>query len=264
MNNPHYINFKKLIEKLGHRYGTWEVFIDFLEMAAISFSNAVDHSKQRQVREDQYLQTVKRYDKSDLDLFPKMFAELTMAMEVEPGDILGRLFGELGLGNKWAGQFFTPDHVARMMGQIAVFDKKQLIEDKGFIKTGEPAIGSGVMVINFALAMLDEKINPQQTLLVTGVDIDIKCIYMAYIQLTLLHIPATLIHGNTITGEVFSTWYTPAYIMDGWAFRRQRETETEKTGDSLDNIVELPKPEDKNTKSEQVQPNKYELMSLFG
>ena len=35
-----------------------------------------------------------------------------------------------------------------------------------------------------------------------------------YIQLTLLHISAEVIHGNSLSFEVFRTWYTPAYIMN--------------------------------------------------
>lgn len=40
-------------------------------------------------------------------------------------------------------------------------------------------------------------------------DIDIRCVWMAYIQLSLYGIPAVVIHGNTLTMETWSRWYTP-------------------------------------------------------
>lgn len=36
---------------------------------------------------------------------------------------------------------------------------------------------------------------------------------MCYIQLTLLHIPAEVIHGNSLSLEIWSVWRTPAYYM---------------------------------------------------
>lgn len=255
MNNPHYKNLVKLITKQGQRHGIWEVFTDFLEMAAISLSNAVDHSPEREKRENQYLQTVKRYSKSEVQVFPEILGELILAMEEEPGDILGRVFGELGLGNKWAGQFFTPDPVAKIMAKILLTeDIKREIDEKGFVTVQEPTIGSGTMIINMSLAMHEEEINPQQSMVVTGLDIDIKCIYMAYIQLTLLHIPAILVHGNSLSMEVHSKWFTPAYILGGWAFRRQTQ--------KIDNIIEMPKPKEPQETITR-KPTKYEVMSLF-
>ena len=40
-------------------------------------------------------------------------------------------------------------------------------------------------------------------------DIDIRCVWMAYIQLSLYGIPAMVIHGNTLTMEEWDRWYTP-------------------------------------------------------
>ena len=254
----HYKNLRAYIGKLGQRHGTWEVFTDFLLIAAVSFSNVVDLRSAKE-REAQYMETIKKYSKEDLSQFAAMLAELTLAMEDDPSDILGKLFHELDLGNKWRGQFFTPDHIARMMAEITINDgTKAEVEEKGFITALEPALGSGVMVINLAQAMLKRDINPQQTLLVTGVDVDLKCVHMAYIQLTLLHIPAVIVHGNSLTLETFSTWYTPAYVLGGWAFKKQRIKE-------LDNVIEMPVVAPTGIVlpvSEKTE--RFEIISLFG
>src|SRR5258708_2774869 len=54
-----------LITGLAPRYGAWQVFTDFVEMAAISISNAVDLG-QREPREARYLEIVKRYKREEV------------------------------------------------------------------------------------------------------------------------------------------------------------------------------------------------------
>lgn len=222
----------KLINDTAYRYSTWDVFTDFLAMGAIAISNVVDFWYRDQ-REAEYMRIVKKYEKRDLDRFPMMLAELTMAMEDDPGDILGRVYQELGLANKWTGQFFTPDSLSRMIAEMMIGDMKQLIEEKGFITVQEPAIGGGALIINLALSLRAAGVNYQQAICVTGIDVDIKSIHMSYLQLSLLHVPAVLIHGNALTLQEHSHWYTPAYIMGGWALKKQLEPKA---------AVSLPKP----------------------
>jgi hypothetical protein len=118
----HIDTLKTLIRDAARRHDTWQVFRDFLGMTAIAFSNAVDPA-QCEAREDEYLAIVSRYDRADIDLFPQMLAALTRALEEDPSDVLGRVFAALVLGNKWTGQFFTPDNVCRMMAAMS-FDEQ--------------------------------------------------------------------------------------------------------------------------------------------
>ena len=97
----------------------------------------------------------------------------------------------------------------------------QTIEKKGYITVCEPCIGSGGMILGAAKAMANQKLNYQTQMLVTGIDIDIKCVQMAYLQLSLLGIPAVIIHGNSLTDEEWSRWYTPAYIIGLWSVKEQ-------------------------------------------
>ena len=39
---------------------------------------------------------------------------------------------------------------------------------------------------------------------------------MAYIQFSLLHIPAHVMVGNSLSNEVREHWFTPAHILGGW------------------------------------------------
>ena len=54
---------------------------------------------------------------------------------------------------------------------------------------------------------------------VTCTDIDLRCVHMTYLQAALLHIPAIVVHGNSISREVWSCWYTPAHVLGGWSRR---------------------------------------------
>lgn len=212
----------RLIQKLSSKYGVWRVFEDFLAMAAISISNAVD-LMHRGKREAQYMEIVGRYEKSEVELFSQMFAHLVEELEQHaehPTDILGTVFHELELHNKYKGQFFTPQDVCDMMGMITCPDGP-IVDEKGYVTVCEPCSGSGAMILAFAKAMKKNSYDYHRQLVVTAMDIDLKCVYMSYLQLSLYGIPAVVIHGNTITVEEWSRWYTPVYMLDGWAWRQK-------------------------------------------
>lgn len=81
------------------------------------------------------------------------------------------------------------------------------------------------MVIALAQAMRDIGNNCQRHLHVTASDIDPRAIHLAYIQFSLLHIPAHLMVGNDLSGEIQDHWFAPAHILGGWTARlalRQR------------------------------------------
>jgi hypothetical protein len=208
----------KLLRACQHRYDLYNLFSDCMEAAALAIANSVD-LRQREAREARYMAIVGRYDRPVIETFPKVLAEVTMALEAEPCDVLGDLFGELELFNKARGQFFTPYFVARMMAEITLGSRQDalaLIERHGFITAMEPACGAGSMVIALAQAMHRLDLNYQQHLHVTAVDIDPRVAHMAYIQFSLLHIPAVVIIGNSLSLEVREHWFTPAHILGGW------------------------------------------------
>lgn len=209
----------RLIKPLCHRHNTWDVFRDFLELGALSIANAVD-LRQFDEREARYLQVVGRYQPDEVAVFPRILAAVIDALEAEPADVLGETFMSLDLGNQWAGQFFTPQSLCDAMAGMIVDDGlRRKIEAQGFVTVSDPAIGGGATVIGLCKALLQDKINYQQTLHVTGCDVDIRSVHMAYIQLSLLNVPAVIVHGNSLSLEERSHWYTPAHILNGWAWR---------------------------------------------
>lgn len=251
----------KLISSLAYRHSQWQVFVDFAEMAAISVGNAVDIVR-REKREERYMEVIKRYKPDELAKFPQMFAALTLALEEEPGDILGKTFHDLELHNKWAGQYFSPYHLCRMMAKVTVGNSTDLatkVSERGFVTAMEPACGSGAMVIALAHEMRDAKIDYQQHLHVTAVDVDIKCVHMAYLQFALLHIPAVIIHGNSLSLEEFGRWYTPAHIMGGWDWRLKRQAQAGETHE----ILKPPEPSAPVRPREDDPPERPAQLTLF-
>lgn len=251
----HQKELARLFNGFSGRHSHWQVFSDFCEIGAITFSNAVDLI-QREKREERYLQIIKNYDREELDKFAQGFAHLTMAMEYGFCDVLGRTFHDLELHNKWAGQFFTPYDVSRMMARMTIGDGEDLkakIEARGFVTAQEPAVGSGAMVIALAQEMRAAGVNYQEHLHVTAIDVDAKCVHMAYLQFALLHIPAIIIHGNTLSLETYGHWYTPAHNMGLWNWKLRRHTEKEGTHEiqappkidaAMVKIVDEQKPDD--------------------
>lgn len=221
MKSAHGKALVKLIEQLRYKHSTWQVFSDFVEMAALSVSNSVDLA-QHAAREERYLAIVKRYDAEEVALFPQMFAELVNALEDGFDDVLGRVFHDLELHSKWHGQFFTPYELSRALAEVTLGDREEVdrkIAERGYITALEPACGAGAMIIALAETLKERGVNYQHALHVTAVDIDPKCVHMAYLQFALLGIPAVVVHGNSLSLEEKAHWYTPAHILGGWSMR---------------------------------------------
>lgn len=212
----------KLLRDVGCRHGLWQAFRDFVAMGAIALSNAVD-TRHRVEREAQYMTIVARYSKDDANALAKCFAHVVMGLEENTCDFLGTLFMGLELGDNWRGQFFTPYQICRLMAAVNMGDKPhQQIEQKGYIQIADPCVGGGAMLIAAAHTLRDNGVNYQQHMHAVGVDIDLTAVHMAYVQLSLLHVPAVIHHGNSISMEMWSEWRTPAHCLGLWDAKLRR------------------------------------------
>ena len=213
MDNPHSKQLILMLKKNAEKHGIHESFTTFLELSALAISNRFNliHFKGREKR---YLEIVGKYSQDELNVFARMLATLTEAIkhEAELGklnDVLGVIYHQLGLHNKWKAQFFTPMNICDMMGLMCLGDPPH---DKP-VTLLEPCVGSGAMVLGFVNAMISKELNWTRKLTVTAIDSDEKCVHMAFLQFSLYGIPAVVIHGNTLTEEEFSRFYTPMYFI---------------------------------------------------
>ena len=215
---PHHEHIRticKLLRSCTYRYDLHALFSDCMEAAAIAMSNAIDLAN-RDAREKRYLDIVGRYERDVVDVFTKVLAEIVLALEAGPGDVLGVAFAELGLGNAARGQFFTPYPICQLMaGTLGAADQLAGIIEKSEI-------------------MRAQDLNNQQQLHVTAIDIDPRAVHMAYIQFTLMHIPAVVIVGNSLSMEMREHWYTPAHILGGWSAKLARRDAEETARQLID------------------------------
>ncbi len=203
-----------------------QVFEDFVETAALAFRNSLDRADPdaHERRENRYLQIAGSYGSDAMTRFGQALARVTLEMEQNPRDVLGELYMSLDLGNERLGQFFTPYDIARLMATMTISDLTRQIETSGTASLYEPACGAGGFVIAATQALREAGVNYQRALFVETEDVSITAVHMTYIQLTLLHVPALVHHCNTLTQETFDTWPTPAYVLGGWAARRNAQS----------------------------------------
>lgn len=242
MSTQHLKSIVKLFESCRYRHDLYTVFSDWCACAAISFSNAMDF-QQREAREARYMEIIGRYERDVIDTFPKILGEVVMALEAAPQDILGATFHELELHNTARGQFFTPYELCRLMAKMTIGtaeDVQKTIGERGFITAQEPAIGAGATIIALAEAIKDLGINYQQHLHVAAIDIDPRAVHMAYVQFSLMHIPAHVIVGDTLRLEFREDWYTPAHIMGLWSGRLASDRAAQRA--AMPDVEALPVP----------------------
>lgn len=213
---------EKLLRANSHRHDLWSVWSDWVEMQALAISNACDLA-QYDEREARYMQIVGRYDAEHVQRMGEAAGLVALALDRNPWqDFLGALFMGLELGNKWAGQFFTPYSLTSVMSRMTLGDVP--IPECGFVTISDPCIGGGAMAIGACEAMAGRFEDWNWKLHITGQDIDLKAVHMAYIALSWIGAPAVIIHGNTLALEQRSIWFTPGHVYGGWnrKLRRQR------------------------------------------
>jgi type I restriction-modification system DNA methylase subunit len=248
VSRQHIRDIAKLMQANAHRRRLDQVFADAVEMMALAISNGVDLA-QFEAREARYMQVVKDYTPEEVSRFPQMLALLVDALEGGPADILGAVFGELEQGNSARGQFFTPYEICRLMARMTVGDGHDIrakISERGYITLQEPSAGAGAQVIAFAEAMQESGLNYQQHLHTTAIDVDSRAVHMAYVQFSLLGIPALVYTGNTLTMEMREVWRTPMHLFGMWdsKLRRGYALGSEMDGEPVDQPTpeEAPQP----------------------
>ncbi len=218
--------FVDTFQRLTYKQQSWQVWSDFILMSACAISNGVDKTRFEE-REKAYLDTFGRYEAKEQRIFSELLAVMVEALDVNPEqDFLGDLFMQLGLGNHWKGQFFTPYSLCRAIGEMQAGDLKAVIERKGYISVNDPACGAGALLIAFANAARSKGVNYQNHVLFVAQDIDQTAALMCYIQLSLLGCPGYVVIGDTLSQPATDNlagrdvWYTPLYYSEVWHWRR--------------------------------------------
>lgn len=219
--------FLKLFRETAPHKHRYDVFRDFVTMAACSLHNSI---LQDANLEQEYLELINAYEQEDQHRFPQLLAHLVTILEPEPRDALGPLYMDLEIANKDAGQFFTPSSVSDMMAHITFGDLAQRIDTGGFITLSEPTCGAGGMVLSVVKQLTDQGYDPAKCLWVQCIDIDRLAALMCYVQLSLWNVPAEVIVGDTLRWEHREVWYTPAHYLGNWPAKLAAKVAGAQTG----------------------------------
>lgn len=216
--NTHVVNFKKIFQETAKQSNRYDVFRDFVYCVSIAIENAFLKCENK---ETEYLSIVGKYKKEDVSRFTEMYAELVLAFDYKPGDILGELFMELEISSAHLGQYFTPFSLCKVMAELNVGENlDEQLSKNGYITVSEPASGSGSMLIAFSESMRGKGYNPQRQIYFHAIDLDPVAAKMAYIQLSTLGLVAEVVIGNTLTLEFRETMKTPAYYLWGHTLKQ--------------------------------------------
>jgi hypothetical protein len=225
-HTDHHRSVIQILESFQPQHRLARVWEDFIAATACAISSAVEPAR-REARELAYAQIKKRYSPDQMSKFSECLAHVTCALEERYQDFLGSLYMGLDLGNRNSGQFFTPYEVSSLMARVNFGENiaAQVEEQGGFITLMDPCIGGGAMVIAAAEIFRELNLSTHRAMHVTGVDIDITAVQMSYIQLSLLNVPAIILHGNSLNPDPYkgwnteSAWRTPAHCLFGWGRR---------------------------------------------
>jgi hypothetical protein len=212
--------FRDQIQTLALHRNPPEVFRAFVEMAALTIHQSpyhlglVERDDAFDRTERAYLRAIQPYSPDELQRLVQLYGLAVLAFAALPAtDLLGRLYRELDIGNPHIGQYFTPPPVARAMATMMVHDVRPLIERKGFVTIAEPASGSGCLLIEMANELYELGYDPKQVMRVHATDISRDGFNMTYLQLSLLNIPAMVVHGDTLRLEVWESRPTPMLAL---------------------------------------------------
>lgn len=197
MLKEHKKQIVKTIQSMSGAQSPYNIFSDWIAIMALSIANAsnIFHDSVWKEREKQYLQIVGKYDKKHIDGFVEMFGLLIQAYEDDMTDLLGEIYMESGCGNRNTGQVFTPYSLSIATAEMTI---PKDYDGSHKITINEPTCGGGGMIIAAADVLKRRGINYQRCMKVFAQDLDWKCVYMCYVQLSLLGVDAVVVQGDTL------------------------------------------------------------------
>lgn len=203
--------FIHVFKDTGRHLGRWEVFSDFLSLAA----SELDMARIRAPESIEHCRKIcARYEASDIAKMQEMFCMMVCALEAKFHDFLGAIFMVLELGDNFRGQYFTPYPVQSLMARMLMPGVRDTIRREGIATVSDPACGAAGMLIAYAECLLEADINPSMHMFGSCTDIDPVAADMAFIQLYVLGIAAEVVTGNTLTMQIRRVRYTPVYYLN--------------------------------------------------
>lgn len=212
--------FVSVFRNTARNLRRWEVFSDFITLAASELDMARIRTPENIERSREICA---KYSESDINNMHALFGLMICALEVKFHDFLGAIFMELELGDDRNGQYFTPYNVQSLLARLLMPDFDETIRREGFVTVSDPASGAAGMIVAYAEVLLEAGYNPSEQMFGSCIDIDPIAADMAFIQLSLLGIPAEVVTGNALTMQLNRVRYTPVYYINNFEKRLEEQ-----------------------------------------
>lgn len=228
-------DFQKTFASFGASgHSLWQVWEDFLTAASGILMGTLDQFGQIDPgKMDDFDRALSKYTDDELDKFGKMFDDLKNAYQVHPEqDFLGEIFMQLGISDKWKGQFFTPYCLAKVMAMSTVKAAKESVDAQGWCAVTDPACGAGVTLLAVRNELQQLHIGTDRALFV-GQDISSTACKMCHIQLSLMGCAGYVVCADTLMNPLVKSpdgispalkegqtaRFTPLWYGDAWQGR---------------------------------------------
>lgn len=191
--------FLKPLETISARKGSIAtIFADFVRLAACCLAprHEVD-GRSVSVREAEYMDTIRRYDKREAGLLTEAFGTFIQEAENHPHrDILGSAWLDYTSKSckQARGEFYTPPEVAELMAHMTG-DAAGYIERGRPFTVCEPACGAGTMILAYAKQFAPDHWHLPRF---TAIDLNPVACDMTFINTTLWSVPCEVICGNSL------------------------------------------------------------------
>lgn len=197
--NTREYQFAKLIVEAGEYKGlrTHELFDKFLFCAYAALRQAVHKLQEGEIDaklEAEYLRAIQEIPSPAK--FSDAMGELVHALEENPCDFLGNVYQSIGMADKdFRGQCFTPASICELLARMTLNKVEPNPHHRLTIQ--EPCVGGGAMVIAAQKILIEKKYTPLDYFF-WCTDVARSCFHMAYVQLTLLGVPAIITCGDSL------------------------------------------------------------------
>ena len=192
-------------------------FEDFTTLASCSLQNQLHQpgSPEWLKHEHEYMGVMRRYldrnRRDDEATYAGLVGRVMLEMQSGHRDVLGPAWEQLV---KPRDRLINPPEMARLLAATSLTEDsvRQAIEERGYVSMYDAWAGAGNNTLAAAAHLSSMGFDPRRHLHAVLVEPDPVAARVGMIQASAGIIPATVLHGDPLTGEVWRRWTTPASV----------------------------------------------------
>lgn len=238
MRNKIIHEFTSISYKNG--FNTRTVFEDFCLISMASFHNILYtlgkipvpgcYKNNYEELEQEFERQKTKYGDQIFQTFADILGTIALCTRRDYFDYLGEIYMQINANSKVHGQFFTPSHICEFMAKIISGGKNDFEDqyaEQGFVRFSDPCCGSGAMAIGYIKDLEEQGIKDLDIKLYIELqDIDVTCVRMAFLNMTIFGVSSRIILGNSLAPHndfpFYDTPFLQMALMQGF-FRKPQD-----------------------------------------